>query len=116
MVIFFVPQADKGKGYIVDGYAYIGEINPKNKKKFSQLAPPIGWAKGGDPYTFAHELGHIFGCQHNREQEDHWEGDVNKGKGNPWDMLTNRRAPFCEHYFLFMLRPPSPSQGSKSAL
>ena len=73
IAIFFAPQADTTVNSSVHGEAYIG-------MRESQLAPPIGWAMGGDYLTFAHELGHIFGCHHNREE---------RGGGQPWDMLTN---------------------------
>ena len=70
IAIFFAPQVVNGT---VHGEAYIWVRD-------SQLVPPIGWAMGGDYLTFAHEVGHIFGCRHNREE---------RGGGYPWDMLTN---------------------------
>ena len=38
---------------------------------------PTGWAMAGDPIIFAHEVAHIFGCLHNRE-----EPVVNGGNAN----------------------------------
>ena len=31
---------------------------------------PIAWVYPEDPLTFLHELGHIFGCLHNREEQE----------------------------------------------
>ena len=42
------------------GAAYIG---PSSQTR----APPVGWVKLGDALIFAHEVGHLFGCRHNRE-------------------------------------------------
>ena len=43
------------------GAAYIG---PSSQNE----SPPIGWAQLGNALIFAHEVGHLFGCEHNREQ------------------------------------------------
>ena len=63
---FLASQADGG---LTHGYAWIGVVDPLDSSKFSLYAKPTGWAKGGDPLIFAHELGHIFGCNHDRAQE-----------------------------------------------
>ena len=35
------------------------------------------WEEMAAPYyTFAHEIGHLFGCQHNRDNPSSWEGHV----------------------------------------
>ena len=47
------------------GAANVGHIN--HDGDFTLLHAPTGWAKAGDPLTFVHELGHILGCNHNRE-------------------------------------------------
>ena len=46
----------------LSGLAYVGP-----PVKYATL--PIAWVYPGDPLTFLHELGHIFGCLHNREAE-----------------------------------------------
>ena len=37
------------------------------------LRPPLAWVFPQNDFTFVHEIGHIFGCHHNRE--DHKTGD-----------------------------------------
>ena len=64
-------QADKTPRSEVHGAAYIGHIN--HDGDFTLLHVPIGWAKAGDPLVFVHEIGHILGCNHNRE--------IMKGRG-----------------------------------
>ena len=43
-------------------------------------------------YTFAHEIGHLFGCQHNREDPSSWEGHVFNAFsfGKRWQQGTTR--------------------------
>ena len=45
------------------GIAWIGYTE---NNVFTLDRSPTGWAKGGDPLIFAHELGHILGCNHDR--------------------------------------------------
>ena len=44
------------------GAAYLGPSSQNG-------SPPIGWVQLGDALIFAHEVGHLFGCEHNREVE-----------------------------------------------
>ena len=64
------------------------------RNKPTLVSPPTGWAKAGDPLTFAHELGHIFGCNHNREIEpDQIIGATNYGylmKGSATNDLNGK--------------------------
>ena len=46
----------------VGGAAYLGPYAQTR-------APPIGWVMLGNELIFTHEVGHIFGCEHNREEE-----------------------------------------------
>ena len=45
---------------VCHGMAYGGPPSKEN--------PPLAWVHPEDKLTFLHELGHIFGCQHNREE------------------------------------------------
>ena len=39
------------------------------KQGYRPPTTPTGWTQGGEPLTFAHEVGHILGALHNREEK-----------------------------------------------
>ena len=45
--------------------AFLGSMLPRDGG-YRQVAPPTGWAVGGGPYVFIHEVAHIFGAMHQR--------------------------------------------------
>ena len=56
IIILYIQSSDAG------GAAYLGPSSQTG-------SPPIGWVQLGDALIFAHEVGHLFGCEHNREVE-----------------------------------------------
>ena len=61
-VLLYLPFQAAG----LSGAAWTGT---SSKHGYRPHIMPSGWAQGGDPLTFVHEVGHILGAKHNREEE-----------------------------------------------